>query len=433
MQTARSLDEGLALVVAVDADHVDRANQGRLVHVSGQLSRVPLLVDEDLGVAEPGLRLERVVEMYQWHEKERTERHKDAYGNEHSRTTYTYTEQWSSTPIDSSRFAHGGYNNPANWPYISKLVGARSAALGAFQLREQELGQLPADQRVDLSPSSLEHMAGLIEDSEGEGPVRVLRLEAGQGHKHHRQHKLLDGPSGDGKDAKIQRHKKHSNALSRAAEEEGESNGPSTALVAVNAGFEVSGGRLYSTGALRRPRVGDLRIAYKVRVGQDPRQAIRACPHPSRPPQVSNPATVSVVAQQRGNRFAPFQTRSGDALLMVEEGELDEHTMFAKAQAANAVREVSHPTPPLPSPPPTRLARCAPGPSVAWACCSCSWASCCCCRRCRKPSRSSLASARCWPASWTSASALRQRWWPFPAPSSPSPRPGCGTAPWRQP
>ena len=47
--------------------------------------------------------------------------------------------------------------------------------------------------------------------------------------------------------------------------------------------------------------------------------------------------TVSVVGRQAGNRFAPYQTKAGDALLMVDNGEVPADRMFAEAVTANTI------------------------------------------------------------------------------------------------
>jgi hypothetical protein len=63
------------------------------------------------------------------------------------------------------------------------------------------------------------------------------------------------------------------------------------------------------------PQVGDLRISYTI---------------------LSAPQ-VSIIARQAANGFAPYQTRAGDALLMIEKGLLPAAQMFKAAQDENAI------------------------------------------------------------------------------------------------
>jgi hypothetical protein len=63
------------------------------------------------------------------------------------------------------------------------------------------------------------------------------------------------------------------------------------------------------------PRVGDVRVRWSV----------------------VRPQTVSIVGGQSGTSFAPYQTRAGDALLMLEAGPRSAVSMFRAAVAVNSV------------------------------------------------------------------------------------------------
>ena len=64
VQTARSLAEGRSLVIDIESGRVDSANEGKLVHLNGDVTAVAHLRDPEFGVAATGLRLVRSVEMY---------------------------------------------------------------------------------------------------------------------------------------------------------------------------------------------------------------------------------------------------------------------------------------------------------------------------------------------------------------------------------
>jgi hypothetical protein len=89
VQTARSLAEGQGVVVDVDAARVDPGNDGKLVHVTGDLKTTAPLNDPEFGVSVPAARLVRTVEMYQWKEDSHTEKSKNFGGSEEPVTTYT--------------------------------------------------------------------------------------------------------------------------------------------------------------------------------------------------------------------------------------------------------------------------------------------------------------------------------------------------------
>ncbi len=100
VQTQRSLTEGASLVVPADPSRVDPANDGKLVHLSGDLKPGAPLTDPDFTVSATALRLARTVEMYQWKEESKSETRKNTGGSEETVTTYEYVRTWSETRIE---------------------------------------------------------------------------------------------------------------------------------------------------------------------------------------------------------------------------------------------------------------------------------------------------------------------------------------------
>jgi len=78
--------------------------QGQLVAITGRLEVSEAAFDNDLGVRGDFVKLSRQVEMYAWDESEEDEK-------------YSYEEEWTSNPEDSSNFEYpAGHENPA-MPY----------------------------------------------------------------------------------------------------------------------------------------------------------------------------------------------------------------------------------------------------------------------------------------------------------------------------
>lgn len=77
----------------------------------------------------------------------------------------------------------------------------------------------------------------------------------------------------------------------------------------------VTEGRIYLGFNPTQPAIGDYRIGYEIVPLQ----------------------TISVIGRQSGSMFTPYQTEAGDALLMVDEGNVPAEKMFADAQNANTV------------------------------------------------------------------------------------------------
>ena len=156
VQTAKSLEEGAGIVVSVAADAIDPANEGRLVHVTGRVVVEAPLVDDAVGVSASGVRLERVVEMYQWKETSRSETRKKLGGGEETVTVYTYSRDWSESPIDSSQFRQPeGRSNPP-MGFSSQTFSASSGKLGAFELGPDILRRIGSESPYPIGPDTAE-------------------------------------------------------------------------------------------------------------------------------------------------------------------------------------------------------------------------------------------------------------------------------------
>ncbi len=79
------------------------------------------------------------------------------------------------------------------------------------------------------------------------------------------------------------------------------------------AGPQLVDGRIYVGGDPSAPQIGDTRISFTY----------------------ARPQALSIVARQAGSGFVPFQTRAGDALLMVVAGVTPAAEMFQSAQDQN--------------------------------------------------------------------------------------------------
>lgn len=124
-----ALDRGARIVVDVPADRVDPVNEGKLVHLTGQARVAGVLVDSATGIGGPGLlRLERQVEMYQWHEHR-------------SDKQIEYRKEWASSQQNSDSFRNRqGHENPRMPLRNASLVSA-TVSLGAFAIDRKVTGE----------------------------------------------------------------------------------------------------------------------------------------------------------------------------------------------------------------------------------------------------------------------------------------------------
>ncbi|GAB4293110.1 MAG: hypothetical protein Kow0090_07330 [Myxococcota bacterium] len=153
VQRALDLEEGAGAVVSVSADKVDPANEGKLVHLTGNAETKETLQDAEFGVSVSGaLKLKRTVEMYQWKEEVTTKEEKELGGKVKKTKTYNYEKVWSDDLYDSSGFKNQEKKNPSSMTYKSKSFSAQKVTVGAFTLSEELLDSI--NNFEELAPES---------------------------------------------------------------------------------------------------------------------------------------------------------------------------------------------------------------------------------------------------------------------------------------
>lgn len=152
IESVRTNKEGAGAVISVDANRVDAANNGKLVHISAAASAEGHRRDDVTGVAADGLVLSRSVEYLQWVESSQSDTRTKLGGGQETVTTYSYTTEWTNAPQDSARFNQPqGHQNP---PATLKdgTFAADQASIGAFKATAPVLSQLTA--QTNFTPSA---------------------------------------------------------------------------------------------------------------------------------------------------------------------------------------------------------------------------------------------------------------------------------------
>ncbi len=133
---------------------VDTAAEGKLVSITGMLQSNETIGDPEF--LNPGkyLTLTRNVEMYAWVEKSESETKKNVGGSETTTTTYTYAQEWTSNPADSSTFKDPtGHTNP-QMQYQNQTFTVSSASVGVYPVDVADMS-LPNQTDVVLNTSSV--------------------------------------------------------------------------------------------------------------------------------------------------------------------------------------------------------------------------------------------------------------------------------------
>ena len=148
----KTLKEGGGAVISVNADTVDPANAGKLIHVTGKAETEATLIDPVFGVSANALKMYRNVEMFQWKETSESKTKKKVGGGTDTVKHYSYDKVWSDKVINSRKFKKAeGHQNPGSLTYKSSEFVAQDISLGAFTLSPSLISKI-----VNFEPYPLE-------------------------------------------------------------------------------------------------------------------------------------------------------------------------------------------------------------------------------------------------------------------------------------
>ncbi|MCS7075364.1 MAG: TMEM43 family protein [Bacteroidia bacterium] len=154
VKTYKGLKEGKGVVISLNSSKVDPKNDGKLIHLTGELSAEGELKENFLDYQLSNtIALQRKVEMFQWKEETRSETKKNLGGSQETVTTYEYKKTWSEIPIKSDNFKKKGYDNPSEsqWACISQTFYVDKIKVGDFVLSENLKKGLSNFEKVNLS------------------------------------------------------------------------------------------------------------------------------------------------------------------------------------------------------------------------------------------------------------------------------------------
>ncbi|NWH32258.1 TMM43 protein, partial [Chloropsis hardwickii] len=152
LRTAKSLDEGLSLVVPLDSIHsISQQNEGRLVHLAGALSTSKPLFDPSYGLSIHAVKLKRNVEMYQWVEYEDSKEYEED-GEIKKETKYSYNTEWKSEIVNSRNFDREiGHKNPSAMAVESFTAVSPNVQVGSFVLSKGLVDKIDDFKQLSLS------------------------------------------------------------------------------------------------------------------------------------------------------------------------------------------------------------------------------------------------------------------------------------------
>ena len=154
VKTEKMLDEaGSKYVEMENPNKKDASLEGELICGTAMATTEDSLTDADFGVGAKAISLRRSVEYYQWVEHAQTKKEDKLGGKEVTTTTYTYSKQWVSSPIQSSNIHDPAYQNKNT--VLTTVEDAEQYAenvsFGAYKLNESLIHSISSREGMDLA------------------------------------------------------------------------------------------------------------------------------------------------------------------------------------------------------------------------------------------------------------------------------------------
>lgn len=155
VKTAKMLEEaGGAWVEMPNPEKINKDLNGELVCGTAMATTADSLGDAQFGVGEKGIiALKRKVEYYQWVEHAESKSEDKLGGKEVTTTTYTYSQQWVSSPVQSSQFKDPAYQNKNTVLTTVEDADqwAENVSFGAYKLPEGLIHSISSSEAFDLA------------------------------------------------------------------------------------------------------------------------------------------------------------------------------------------------------------------------------------------------------------------------------------------
>lgn len=154
VKTAKMLKTASTECVDVaDVSRVDPALNGKLIHATALAKSDETLTDPDYGISvSNAIWLRRSAEYYQWVEHSTSETKDKIGGGQETVTTYTYSREWVSSPVNSNNFHDPDYQgvNSTRLVVEDNSVRAEKVTFGGYTLPNSMINAIPARDPVAL-------------------------------------------------------------------------------------------------------------------------------------------------------------------------------------------------------------------------------------------------------------------------------------------
>ncbi|MBP5375673.1 MAG: TMEM43 family protein, partial [Bacteroidaceae bacterium] len=153
VKTADMLEDAQGACVEMpNPDKMDKSLDGELVCGTAMANTEEVLTDADFGISENAISLTRKVEYYQWVEHSESKSEDKLGGKEETTTTYTYKQEWVSSPVNSGDFKDPAYQGKNyTWTTVEEQdLWAEKVTFGAYVLNESLIHSISSTEPVEL-------------------------------------------------------------------------------------------------------------------------------------------------------------------------------------------------------------------------------------------------------------------------------------------
>ena len=154
VKTADMLEDAQGACVEMpNPDKMDKSLDGELVCGTAMANTEEVLTDTDFGISENAISLSRKVEYFQWVEHSESKSEDKLGGKEETTTTYTYKQEWVSSPVNSGDFKDPAYQNKNyTWTVVENQdLWAEKVTFGAYVLNESLIHSISSTEAVELN------------------------------------------------------------------------------------------------------------------------------------------------------------------------------------------------------------------------------------------------------------------------------------------
>ena len=146
-------EAGNAYVEMENPNKKDASLEGELICGTAMATTEDSLTDAQFGIGAKAIAIKRIVEYYQWVEHAQEKKEDKLGGKEVTTTTYTYSKEWVSRPIESAQFKDLAYQNKN---MVLNTIDdaeqyAENVSFGAYKLSESLIHSISSSEGLDLA------------------------------------------------------------------------------------------------------------------------------------------------------------------------------------------------------------------------------------------------------------------------------------------